>query len=135
MTRFSASMFVLFCVSANSISFADELDVAAAPPAVVKTVPQAGAANVDPNLTEIRVTFSKGMRDGNWSWATVTKESFPKITVKPKYEKDKRTCVIGVKLERGKTYGIWVNSAKFKNFKDPQLRPAIPYLLIFRTKD
>src|SRR5215468_5648292 len=88
------------------------------PPVVVKTVPEAGAADVDPKLTEIKITFSKDMKDESWSWSTLSKESFPKITGKPKYA-DKRTCVLPVKLEPGKTYSIWVNSEKFTNFKDP----------------
>jgi RNA polymerase sigma-70 factor (ECF subfamily) len=53
---------------------------------------------------------------------------------KPKYLSDKRTCVLPVKLEPGKTYAIWVNSEKFDNFKDAEGRPAVPYLLVFKTK-
>lgn len=33
--------------------------VANMPPVVVSTVPQSGDTNIDPGLTEIRVTFSK----------------------------------------------------------------------------
>ena len=53
---------------------------------------------------------------------------------KPKYLADKRTCVLPVKLEPGKTYAIWVNAEKFLNFKDPDDRSAVPYLLVFKTK-
>ena len=54
---------------------------------------------------------------------------------KPKYLADKRTCVLPVKLEPGKTYAIWVNSGdKFTNFKDAGGRTAVPYLLTFKTK-
>jgi RNA polymerase sigma-70 factor (ECF subfamily) len=42
--------------------------------------------------------------------------------------------VLPVKLEAAKTYVIWVNSQKFGNFKDAEDRPAVPYLLVFRTK-
>jgi hypothetical protein len=104
------------------------------PPVVVKTVPEAGAAEVDPKLTEIKVTFSKDMRDGSWSWSTLSKESFPTVDGKPKYLKDKRTCELPVKLEPGKTYALWVNSEKFDNFKDTGGRSAVPYLLVFKTK-
>ena len=47
----------------------------------------------------------------------------------PHYEKDKRTCVLPVKLEAGKVYAIWLNSAKFTNFKDTDGHPAVldPY--------
>ncbi|HUP79225.1 MAG TPA: Ig-like domain-containing protein, partial [Pirellula sp.] len=104
------------------------------PPVVVKTVPEAGASDVDPKLTEIKVTFSKDMKDRGWSWVTYSKESFPKQEGEPKYLADKRTCMLPVKLESGKTYAIWVNSEKHGNFKDADGRSAVPYLLVFKTK-
>ena len=112
---------------------ADEVSLEAVPAVVVKTVPQAGTGDVDPALTEIKVTFSKDMKDGSWSWATLSQESFPKLDGKPKYLEDKRTCTLPVKLEPGKTYAIWVNSQKFGNFKDSDGRSAVPYLLVFKT--
>src|SRR5580693_1698446 len=113
---------------------ADDVTLESVPPVVVKTVPEAGAGEVDPKLTEIKVTFSKDMQDGSWSWAMHSKESFPKLDGKPKYLADKRTCVLPVKLEPGKTYAIWVNSQEFGNFKDTDGRSAVPYLLVFKTK-
>ncbi len=95
-----------------------EITLEATPPVVVKTVPEAGAADVDPATTEIRATFSKEMRDGNMSWVTMSKESFPGLVGKAKFADDKRTCVLSVKLQPGKTYAIWLNSEKFRNFKD-----------------
>jgi RNA polymerase sigma-70 factor (ECF subfamily) len=113
---------------------ADDVTLESVPPVVVKTVPEAGAGEVDPKLTEIKVTFSKEMEAGSWSWVRHSKDSFPKMDGKPKYLKDKRTCVLPVKLEAGKTYAIWVNSEKFGNFKDSDGRSAVPYLLVFKTK-
>ena len=46
-----------------------EMSVAALPPVVVKTEPQAGDTKVDPSITEIKGTFSKKMMDKSWSWA------------------------------------------------------------------
>jgi RNA polymerase sigma-70 factor (ECF subfamily) len=109
----------------------------AAPPVVVKTVPQAGADDVDPALTEVKVTFSKPMADGSWSWSTAPEEygEFPKVEGgKPAYDKGLRTCTLPVKLQPGTTYAIWVNSDRFRNFQDADGRPAVPYLLTFRTK-
>ncbi len=113
---------------------ADDITLESVPPVVVKTVPEAGAAAVDPKLAEIKVTFSKDMQHGSWSWSKLSEESFPKLDGKPKYLADKRTCVLPVKLEPGKTYAIWVNSEKFSNFKDAGGRSAVPYLLVFKTK-
>jgi len=117
----------------NPLTRAEEVTLESVPPVVVKTVPEAGTADVDAKLTEIKVTFSKDMQDGTWSWSTLSKESFPLVDGQPKYLANKRTCVLPVKLEPGKTYAIWVNSQKFGNFKDADGRAAVPYLLVFRT--
>src|SRR5439155_18954943 len=111
----------------------EEITVEAMPPVVVKTVPQAGMTNVDAKTTEIQVTFSKEMMDESWSWSQLSDDTFPKINGKPKYLKNKRTCVVTVKLEPDKTYAIWLNSEKFGNFKDADGRSAVPYLLVFKT--
>ena len=114
---------------------ADEPTLESAPPVVVKTVPEAGASDVDPTLTEIKATFSKEMADGKWSFVQLSDGSFPKAAGDVRYEKDKRTCVLPVKLEPGKTYALWINVAgKFENFKDADGRPAVPYLLVFKTR-
>lgn len=103
------------------------------PPVVVKTVPEAGAKNVRPGEMEIKVTFSKEMADGSWSWSTAWKNSDPKPIGKPKYSADKKTCVLKVKLDPNKTYGYWLNSQNFGNFKDAKGHSAVPYLLTFTT--
>ena len=103
------------------------------PPAVIKTIPESGAKNVDPSVSEIRVTFDKEMMDQGWSWVQVAPENFPELIGNPRYL-DQRTCVVDVKLEAGKTYIIWLNTQKFRNFKDKDARPAQPYLLIFETR-
>ena len=105
------------------------------PPVVVQTEPASGARDVAPGETEIRVRFSKPMTDKSWSWATVSPESAPRIVDGPRYEADGRTCVIKVVLEPGRSYAYWVNSTSFQNFKDREGRPAVPYLLIFHTRD
>lgn len=114
---------------------ATKVSVETMPPVVVKTVPRAGATNVDPAITEIRVTFSKDMMtEKMWSWVKISDETFPKITGEVRYLKDKRTCVAPVKLKPGKTYAIWFNSSKFNAFRDKDNNPAIPYLLTFQTQ-
>jgi RNA polymerase sigma-70 factor (ECF subfamily) len=109
-------------------------DIDSMPPVVVKTVPEAGSTNVAPGEMVIKVTFSKAMTDQSWSPVELGKNTTPKIVEMPRYEADYRTWTLKVKLEPGKTYGYWLNSPKFANFKDTQGRPAVPYLLTFRTK-
>jgi hypothetical protein len=135
MTRVALVFAALVSGLAGTAALADDITLESVPPAVVKTAPEAGADGVDPKLTEIKVTFSKDMQDGGWSWVTLSKESFPKMDGKPRYLADKRTCVMPVKLEPGKTYAVWVNSGKFENFRDTDGRPAVPYLLVFKTKN
>ncbi len=105
------------------------------PPVVVKTMPQSGDTQVDAaKVKEIHVTFSKDMEDRSWSWTQISGITFPTITGKIHYGKDKRTCTAPVELEPGHTYVIWLNSQKFGNFKDADGRSAVPYLLAFETK-
>ncbi|MCA9251635.1 MAG: Ig-like domain-containing protein [Phycisphaerales bacterium] len=109
--------------------------VANMPAVVVQTVPQAGDTAVDAKTTtEIRVTFSKKMTDKTWSWSQVSDDSFPEVTGEIHFDKDGKTCICPVKLEPGKTYATWLNSGKFKNFKDDSGIPSVPYLLVFETK-
>jgi len=103
-------------------------------PVVVKTSPQAGAKDVEPGEIEVKVTFSKEMMDGSWSWSSAWKDSEPQYVGKPRYLNDHKTCVVKVKVESGKTYGWWINSQKFVNFKDKQGRSAVPYLFVFQVK-
>lgn len=103
------------------------------PPVVVRTVPESGAKDIDPLLSEIRVTFSREMMDKSWSWVQIAPENFPEIAGGPRYLEDKRTCVLDVKLKPGTTYIIWLNTQKFSNFKDEEGRSAQPYLLMFET--
>jgi RNA polymerase sigma-70 factor (ECF subfamily) len=134
MNRIAVVFAAFACALIGAAARADDVTLASVPSVVVKTSPEAGAAEVDANLPEIRVTFSKDMQDASWSWSTLSEESFPKTDGAPKYLADKRTCVLPVKLEPGKTYAIWLNSEKFGNFRDTDGRSAVPYLLVFKTK-
>ncbi|MGD0206832.1 MAG: protein kinase [Verrucomicrobiota bacterium] len=108
--------------------------VAGLPPVVVETWPVSGTRDVEPGLAEIRVRFSKEMADGGWSWSTAWENSTPETVGQIHYETDQRTCVLQAKLEPGRTYAYWLNSEKFRNFTDRGGRAAVPYLLIFQTK-
>ncbi len=109
------------------------ISATAIPPVVVKTVPEAGSKDVPPGEFEIKVTFSEEMRDGSWSWCDAWEESTPEGLEKPQYEANHKTCVLKVKLAPNKTYGYWLNTERFTNFRDLQGRSAVPYLLVFQT--
>jgi RNA polymerase sigma-70 factor (ECF subfamily) len=103
------------------------------PPVVIRTIPESGASDVDPALTELRVTFSKPMQDGGWSWTRLDEQSFPETTGEPRYLENGRTCVLPVELQPGRCYAIWLNTDRLANFKDTNGLSAVPYLLIFQT--
>jgi hypothetical protein len=129
-------MFVLAVIGVFigcALCSAREISLEALPASVIKTVPTCGDTRVDPNLKEISVTFSKDMLDQAWSFVRISPESFPTLVGNPSYRGDKRTCVVKVTLEPSKTYAIWLNSEKFHDFRDADKKPAVPYLLVFRT--
>jgi Bacterial Ig-like domain len=132
--RYCSLIVVLFVLVGAVRADDSDVNLTTAPPVVVKAVPEAGSDGVNPGLTEIKVTYSKDMMDGSWSWSTAGKDNFPETTGKPHYMKDKRTCVLSVHLKPGKTYAIWLNSENFGNFKDADGNSAVPYLLVFKTK-
>jgi hypothetical protein len=108
------------------------------PASVVKTVPPAGATGVDPALKEISVTFSKDMLDGSWSVCQSTpNENYPETPDGGgglRYLPDKRTCVMPVKLQPGRTYVLWFNRGQYQNFRDTDRLSSVPYLLVFETR-
>ena len=120
-------------VLSTSCLVAEEVTLASVPPVVVKTIPAAGSTNVSPDTSEIKVTFSKQMLDKTWSWSQLSDTTFPEVGAAPKYLDDGRSCVLEVKLKPNKTYAIWVNSQRHRNFKDADGRSAVPYLLVFET--
>ena len=116
-------------------AMAESVTVEAFPPVVVETFPTSGAQEVDPSISEVRVTFSKEMMtDEMWSFVYALPAEFPKVAGKVHYLADKRTCVLPVSLEPGKTYGIWVNSKEHSAFRDTDQNSAVPYLLVFKTR-
>jgi RNA polymerase sigma-70 factor (ECF subfamily) len=129
---------LIAALAAALIQFAPECraqDVDSMPPVVVKAVPEAGSKDVSPGVVEIKITFSKEMKDNSWSWSSAWQNSEPEVIGKPKYDSDHKTCILKVKLEPDKTYGYWINSGKFHGFKDAQGHSAVPYLLVFHTKN
>lgn len=132
MKKKDVAMLLVALAALPSVATAS-ITLESAPPVVISTHPVAGTFDVSPALTEIRVTYSKPMQDGSWSWSTWGQENFPETTGGPHYLPDGRTCVLPVVLEPGKFYAIWLNNDRFKNFQDTGGRPAVPYLLTFVT--
>jgi len=102
-------------------------------PQIVKTKPQGGATGVDPDLKEITVTFDRDMSSG-MSWTGVPPE-FPPLDESRKAKwSDARTCVLPVKLEKGKFYRVGINDTRHVNFKSSTGAAAPPVVICFVTK-
>ncbi len=115
---------------------AKEISLKTMPPSVIKTIPQAGDATVDPALNEITVTFSKEMKTNRmWAVCQISKETFPATAGQIHYLSDQRTCVVPVKLEPRKTYVLWFNRGQYNSFRDTDNNPSVPYLLVFKTRE
>jgi len=104
-------------------------------PVVVKIDPTNGATDVyAATVKELRVTFDIDMNTAGYSW-TGGGEMFPKIPANstPTWI-DKRTCILPVELEPGKTYRFGINSPSFQNFKSEAGVPVVPVVYTFSTK-
>jgi hypothetical protein len=102
----------------------------AAPPKVVKAVPDNGDADVDPNLREIRITFDQPM--GKGMSVVGGGDSFPELLGQPRWE-SARTIVVRVRLKPNHDYWISVNSDRFQNFTNRNGEVAEVYPIQFRT--
>jgi hypothetical protein len=108
------------------------------PPRVVATEPADRAADVDPDLAEIRVTFDRPMTVGpNYSWMKqplVGEYPGSKGARPPRWEAGGKTCVLSVQLKPDTLYAVGVNSHIHTGFRDAAGTPAVPFAWVFRTK-
>ena len=86
-----------------------------------------------PRLTEITVTFNQEM-GGGMSWTGGGPE-FPPSPEGQKAEwRDKRTCVLPVKLEAARYYRVGINSTSYQNFSSAHGLAALPAAIYFTTQ-
>jgi len=113
----------------------EDLKAMAGKPHVVSMEPASGARDVDPAITELRVTFDVPM-GGGFSWTGGGPE-FPKGREgqRPHWTEDGRICVFPVTLEPGKSYRLGLNSPSHKNFSSRGGVPLDPVVYTFSTKD
>jgi hypothetical protein len=101
-------------------------------PQVVSCTPARGATDVDPALKEITVTFNQDMEEG-MSW-TGGGPDFPTIPEgKQGHWRDKRTCILPVKLQPGHRYRVGINSPSYRNFRSAAGVPALTSAIWFTT--
>jgi hypothetical protein len=103
-------------------------------PVIVSSTPTIGATDVDPALKEISVTFDRDMDVSGYSW-TGGGEFFPESPegATPVW-RDKRTCVLPVRLKKGAFYRVGINSSSHQNFKSAVGAPAETAGIYFATE-
>src|SRR5258706_6243928 len=104
---------------------------AAAPKFVTSTV-EDGQDDVDPGVTEIRVTFDQAMNQTSWS-VVGGGPTFPEMIGKPRWA-DEKTIVIGVKLQPDHEYRLSLNSDTFHGFRSRSGEAAAPQPMAFKTR-
>jgi hypothetical protein len=124
-----AEAYVLQFRTAASTDAAKE---AAIPPRIVRTIPETGAMDVDPNITELIVEFDRDMNQGGYSWVQRSAEDYPQTTGKP-FWRTSRMCVLPVKLQPGHSYWIGLNIAPFQSFRSRNGVTAEEHILQFTT--
>jgi len=106
--------------------------VNAAPPKVVRAMPDHADIGVDPELKELRIEFDHDM-DHDGRSICGGGPAFPKIDGTITWA-DARTIVIPVKLEPGKTYSLSVNCPAAQNFTSVKGESAEVYPISFATR-
>jgi hypothetical protein len=102
------------------------------PPRIIATSPKIGETEVNPSTTEITVTFDRDMGKG-FSW-TGSGPDYPPVPEGQKpYWRDKRTCVLPVKVQAARFYRVGINSTSFQNFASEDGQPAHPSAIYFTT--
>jgi hypothetical protein len=103
------------------------------PPAIVETVPPMGATDVDPGLSEIRITFNQSMDSGRS--LTGGGDTFPTIPEGGEitWSADRKTIMFPVTLQPNHEYRFGVNSPSHRNFRSARGISVDPVLFSFRT--
>jgi beta-lactamase regulating signal transducer with metallopeptidase domain len=109
---------------------------ASAPPNIVSTSPAVGATDVDPAITEITVTFDHDMGRGmSWTGGGPGGPEFPPVREGQKAKwRNKRTCVLPVRLKAGQYYRAGINSTSYRNFANDHGVAAMPSAIYFTTR-
>ncbi|MCC7146957.1 MAG: hypothetical protein IT443_10980 [Phycisphaeraceae bacterium] len=100
-------------------------------PIVIDSQPRPGQRDVDPKLTQIRVTFDRPMDITSFAWVGGG-PSYPKTAGKPTWINN-RTCVLPVQLEPDHDYWLSINSDEHQSFRALGGGSAVPYRIAFHT--
>jgi hypothetical protein len=124
------SSVIFFAAEGASAEVRDRLRV----PKIVELKPANSASEVDPSITELRVTFDVPMGKG-MSW-TGGGPSYPEgpSGARAEWSSDGKTCVLPVTLHPGHSYRLGLNSLSFNNFQSESGVPLEPVVYQFKTR-
>ncbi len=105
-------------------------------PKIVSIIPENGAVDVDPNLTEIRIVFDRRMRTDTFAvmFRPGEEDQFPELAGREHYDAEETTFIIPVKLKPGWTYKFGLNSRQAAGFMDQKGVPLYPVKITFTTR-
>ena len=106
-------------------------------PQITEMVPANGAMDVDPGLTEIRITFDREMDPAGYCvlYDPAQVDLFPELTGTSGFDSTKRTYVMPVRLKPDWNYTFGLNSKRMIGFKDNKGTPLYPVTIKFKTRD
>lgn len=106
------------------------------PPRVVRTSPQQGALNVDPDLKTLSITFDRPMRRETWSLGPVPgRGEYPlSFSRNPRFDQRGLTCIVPLSLKPDTVYALSINPGNGTGFKSRAGAPALPFPLAFKTR-
>jgi hypothetical protein len=121
-----------FLVAAAALAFASAAHAQDAPK-VVSTFPSQGM-KVTASLGLLKVSYDHRM-SASWSFATGGEKAFPEVLGPPFLSDDGITISLPIRLEPNRSYVVWLNTERYKNFKSEEGVAAEPYRLAFSTTD
>jgi hypothetical protein len=102
-------------------------------PKVIRMMPENGAADVDPEIKEIRVYFDRPMKDGGWA-VVGGGEHYPETPGKPRYEEGGTVFVLPVRLKPDWSYHFWLNRGGYDSFRSEAGVPLPSVEVNFKTR-
>ena len=101
-------------------------------PRIVATSPAQNAV-IKPGPYTLVVTFDRPMLAESYSFVQSSEGLYPHCgKAKPQQSSDRRSYSLQCTAKSGEQYVVWLNRARFANFKDATTRiPATPYRLSF----
>ncbi len=109
------------------------VEVTATPPAGVTGTYPAQGATVAPGVLVLTVKFDQRMTADAWSYARLPDGEDPRCLGAPRLLDDQKTFVLLCTTAGGKAYGVGINYAEDKAFRDRGGRRPPPYELRFMT--